>query len=230
MLAYITGGASCGKSTAAEELCLTLGEPRVYLAAMRPFGEEGARRVRKHRAQRAGKGFRTLECYEGFDAVLADEGLADATVLLECLGNVVANELFSEEGSEPGVVEGVESGVPAQAPSACARIVGNLEALADRCAHLVVVGNEVGADGVEYEVETRHYQQVLGDVACALTQHCDLVVESVAGVPVVLKTTADAASHDEVKELVDAWKSGPGCQPVTLPLGSHSANAQEEMR
>ena len=216
MLAFITGGASCGKSTAAEDLCLALGGPRVYLAAMQPFGEEGARRVRKHRAQRAGKGFRTLECYEGFDAVLADEGLAGATVLLECLGNVVANELFSGDAAADG------GGLQA----ARERIAGNLEAVARRCAHLVVVGNEVGCDGVEYAAETRDYQQVIGDVAGMLTQRCDVVVESVAGVPIVLKRV-EAACSREASALIDRWSSPEGSIPFGLVIPK---DAQEGMR
>ena len=65
MMAFVTGGASCGKSAYAEQLCTNLGGNLVYLAAMRPFGEEGERRVRKHRAQRAGKGFTTVELARG---------------------------------------------------------------------------------------------------------------------------------------------------------------------
>ena len=68
MMTYVTGGASCGKSAEAERLCSLDGGRLVYLAAMRPFGEEGAQRVRKHRAQRAGKGFTTIECFDDFEA------------------------------------------------------------------------------------------------------------------------------------------------------------------
>ena len=77
MRALLTGGASCGKSAVAEDLCMGLGGSLVYLAAMRPFGEEGAARVRKHRAQRAGKGFQTVECYEDFKLVLEDGRIDD---------------------------------------------------------------------------------------------------------------------------------------------------------
>ena len=95
-MALVTGGASCGKSTLAEALCMGLEGSRVYLAAMRPFGREGEERVKRHRAQRAGKGFTTIECYEDFGKVADDPRIEGATVLLECLGNVVANDLFDE--------------------------------------------------------------------------------------------------------------------------------------
>jgi adenosylcobinamide kinase/adenosylcobinamide-phosphate guanylyltransferase len=177
MIAFVTGGASCGKSAYAEQLCVELGGRLVYLAAMKPFGEEGARRVRKHRAQRAGKGFETVECYEDFSRMAHDERLDGATVLLECLGNVAANELFADDGfSETGDVR-----------ASCEGIMDVIDAIAERCAHLVIVGNEVGSDGVAYPGETRAYQDLVGSLACALAERSSRVVECVAGVPIVMK-------------------------------------------
>ena len=171
MMTFITGGASCGKSAEAERLCALAGGRLVYLAAMRPFGEEGAQRVRKHRAQRAGKGFTTIECYERFEAVLDDDRVVGAVVLLECLGNVVANEMFGEGTSQDGVAD---------------RIVETIVELSRRCRHLIVVGNDVGCDGEEYPLETRVYQEVLGEVSCRLASRSDRVIECVAGVPITI--------------------------------------------
>ena len=65
MVALVIGGSGSGKSAWAEELACSLrareGGPLLYLAAMDPAGEEGRRRVERHRALRAGKGFLTLE-------------------------------------------------------------------------------------------------------------------------------------------------------------------------
>ena len=172
MMTFITGGASCGKSAEAERLCALAGDRLVYLAAMRPFGEEGAQRVRKHRAQRAGKGFTTIECYERFEAVLDDDRVVGATVLLECLGNVVANEMFGEGVSRDGAAD---------------RIVEAIVELSHRCKHLIVVGNDVGCDGETYPPETRTYQEVLGETSCRLALQSDCVIECVAGIPVPIK-------------------------------------------
>lgn len=177
MIALVTGGASCGKSAYAEDLCTSLGSNLVYLAAMQPFGEEGARRVARHRALRAGKGFETVECYEDFGAVVRDERIVGATVLLECLGNVVANELY-KDGTFSQTV-----GAAGVADS----IMGTIEQMAGVCEHVVVVGNEVGADGVSYSAETRAYQDLLGEVSRALAARSDIVVECVAGIPIVYK-------------------------------------------
>ena len=193
MIALVTGGASCGKSAFAEQLCMQLGGKLVYLAAMQPFGEEGARRIRKHRAQRAGKGFETIECYENFGSLLDDERAVESTALLECLGNVVANELFSREHG-------------------CATadyICDVVEGLAARCRHLVIVGNEVGCDGVAYPHETHEYQEVLGDLARCVADRSDIVVEVVAGCPMVLKFDHDA-QLDDLGELAKSWAGTGG--------------------
>ena len=46
----VIGAAASGKSAYAESLCLGHDGPRVYLATMESFGEEGARRIARHRA------------------------------------------------------------------------------------------------------------------------------------------------------------------------------------
>lgn len=174
MIALITGGASCGKSAFAEQLCTRLGGDLVYLAAMRPYTAEGRARVARHRAQRAGKGFRTVECYEELDTALDGGAVDGATVLLECLGNVVANNLFSDAGEarDPAVVRaGVESGVAL---------------LSERSEHLIVVGNEIGSDGTDYGDQTLMYQRLLGSIACRVAAQSDLVAEVVAGAPSIL--------------------------------------------
>ena len=173
MNVLITGGASCGKSLLAENLCQSLGGNLVYLAAMQPFGEEGRARIQRHRAQRAGKGFRTVECGGGLDLALHDGRTLGATALLEDLGNVVANRLFSNETT-------------CDIAEAETEILQHLEQLAQRCKHLVIVGNEVGCDGTSYETETHEYQLLLGRVARAWAARCDLVTECIAGTPVAL--------------------------------------------
>ena len=59
---------------------------------MKPWDEEGHRRIQKHRAMRAGKGFETLEIY----GRCADLSVVhkDSTVLLECLSNLTANIFY----------------------------------------------------------------------------------------------------------------------------------------
>ena len=192
MIALVTGGASSGKSRIAEELCTALGTASgstpsgrlVYLATMRPFGDEGARRVARHRAMREGKGFETLECYGPLSSVPTD-AVDGATVLLEDLGNLVANALFAPDG--PAAAETNNT-----AAELTAAISDDALAFAHRCSNLVIVGNEVGEDGIAYDAETQRYQEVLGGLSQRLAAGSDVVIASICGVPTILKAPAES--------------------------------------
>ena len=97
MFTLVIGGAASGKSEYAEGLVLASPHrPRYYIATMEPFDAEGQQRVEKHRRMRADKQFETVECYTNLSSVrLPRRG----TVLLECVGNLAANELYSPNGS-----------------------------------------------------------------------------------------------------------------------------------
>ena len=114
MLAVITGGSGSGKSEYAESVATSLakrdGLPLYYIATMRPFGAEGMWRVERHRKLRAGKGFETIECYVNLkEQTLPEKGV----VLLECMSNLTANEMFEPEGAGDDIVEAVLAGVEA---------------------------------------------------------------------------------------------------------------------
>ncbi len=169
MMILLTGGSACGKSSYAESICLNAPLPRYYLAAMQPYGEEGRRKVERHRRLRAGKGFETIERYTGYAALqLPGRG----TALLECICNLTANEMFDEAGNQSDPVE---------------RVLAGVEALAGQCELLVVVTNDVGSDGICYEEGTTDYVRALGTINAALAAKADTVVELVAGIPILLK-------------------------------------------
>ena len=139
MLTLVLGGAASGKSAYAESLVLKTGLPRYYLATMQVWDAECAARVEKHRKMRAQKQFETLECPLHLDR-LALPGRG--TVLLEDLGNLVANELYSPGGAGKHTAEAVLAG---------------LERLAAGCDNLIVVSNEVFSGGADYAGDTDQY-------------------------------------------------------------------------
>ncbi len=66
MLVLVIGGGGSGKSAYAEALACRLSPQnkqgkRYYLATMEVYGEEGRKRVAKHRRAREGKNFITIE-------------------------------------------------------------------------------------------------------------------------------------------------------------------------
>ena len=173
MFELIVGGSGSGKSAYAEGVAVSLakkeGLPLYYIATMRPFGEEGRKRVERHRRLRAGKGFETIERYTGLgEQELPQRGV----VLLECLSNLTANEMFEPEGAKEETVEAVLRGV---------------ELLLGRCSHLVIVTNDIFSDGAEYDTITTLYQERLGIANQRLACMADRVTEVVCGIPLQRK-------------------------------------------
>jgi adenosylcobinamide kinase/adenosylcobinamide-phosphate guanylyltransferase len=165
MIVLVTGGSGSGKSTWAEKLVASLpNENRVYIATMRVYDAESVKRVERHRAQRADKGFRTIECEKD----LASADIADSSVvLLEDLVNLMANEMF--DGGD------------------VSRIVPALEELAKKCRHLVMVTNDVFSDGIDYAESTQEYLRQLAKINLQAAELADSVVEVVYSIPVCVK-------------------------------------------
>lgn len=171
MRALILGGAASGKSGYAEALACSLERtsPLIYLATMTAGDAESLERIRRHRGARAGRGFRTVErgC-ELYGLCLPEQ----AVILLEDLGNLTANELFSPSLDSTFAFQRMDAGLR------------HLEASAR---HLVVVGNDLFGDGYAYCCETDRYLRLLSRLQCRLAGRFDLVVEVVCGLPVVWK-------------------------------------------
>ena len=169
MLTLVLGGAASGKSGYAESLVLKTALPRYYIATMQVWDAECAARVEKHRKMRAQKQFETLECPLHLDRLaLPDRG----TVLLEDLGNLVANELYSPGGAGKHTAEAVLAG---------------LECLAAGCDHLIVVSNEVFSGGTAYADETDLYLKALAQIQNGIAARADHVCRVVCGIPVYYK-------------------------------------------
>ena len=170
MFVLVTGGASSGKSAFAERVACALPAPHAYLATMQSAGAEAAARIERHRALRAGKGFETVECPCRLECLALDGSLPEqGTVLLEDLGNLAANEMFAEH------------------PRTSDEVMAGIDAIAQQCANLVIVTNEIGSDGISYGDATCAYQEFLGALACACAARADAVVEVVASLPRIVK-------------------------------------------
>lgn len=171
MTALVLGGAASGKSEYAESLILESPHtPRIYTAAMICRDQEDAARVARHQALRAEKGFLTVERPLDLGGW---ECPAGAAVLVECMTNLLANELY-----EP-------NGAGAQAPE---KILTALYAIAARAGTLVVVSGNVFADGKRYGEETRQYQMMLGKINQEFAAYADMVKEIVCGIPLDWKS------------------------------------------
>ena len=170
MFLVITGGSGSGKSAYAEQCVLDFGPAeRIYIATMYPFDEECDRRIKRHREMRRQKQFSTLECYTGLKTADIPE---DSVVLLECMSNLTANEMYQEGGAGEQTVE---------------EILAGIRYLLVRVRHLVVVTNEIFSDGIDYDSETIRYQSYLGQINSEMGRMADQVTEVVYGIPITVK-------------------------------------------
>lgn len=174
MIELITGGSGSGKSEYAERRICSAHEknmerPLVYIATMQPYGAEGHERVKRHRKLRRGKGFDTLECYTGIDGLSITEG---SDVILECIGNLVANEMFSSATADAGCVSRIKRGI---------------DTLARNCKNLCIVTNEVFSDGIKYDAGTDMYMRAIAEVNIYIASIADRVTEVVFSVPITIK-------------------------------------------
>ena len=170
MFLVITGGSGSGKSAYAEQCVLDFGPAeRIYIATMFPFDAECDRRIHRHREMRKLKQFSTLECYTGLKTANIPEG---SVVLLECMSNLTANEMYQENGAGEHTVE---------------EILAGIRYLLGRVRHLVVVTNEIFSDGIDYDPETVRYQSYLGQINSEMGSMADRVTEVVYGIPITVK-------------------------------------------
>ena len=167
MLTLITGGSKCGRSALGERLLDGFTGEKYYIATMQPYGAEAEAAIARHRKMREGKGFLTIEQYTDLGSLTLPQGCA---VLLECTGNLTANEMF---------LAGCEA--PAQ------KITRAITALAETAAALVVIHSEVGSDGITYPPETASYIREMASLGQNLAQIADTVAECVYGIPIVHK-------------------------------------------
>lgn len=192
MIHLITGGSASGKSAYGEQMAVEAkGRLRYYLATMRPWGEEGRARVARHRQQRMGKGFFTMEVYRNLENVMlpgraleTEPGVSGAelwentVVLLECMSNLVANELFEAGGTDEEIAGRIQRGV---------------RHLQDCAGTVIVVTNEVFSDGCFYEAETMRYIRLLGRMNRELAAMADRVTEVVYGIAISVKPAGDGS-------------------------------------
>lgn len=193
MMELVTGGSGSGKSAYAESvicgkhrlLCETTeNAPLYYIADMVPYGRETEKKIEAHRKMRAGKGFTTLEWYVDLPGKISapdSPELKGSCVLLECVSNLTANEMYEPAGAQNTGRDTPES------------VIKGVRMLKERCAHLVVVTNDVFRESVTDSEEMTAYKGNLGMINRALAEMADQVTEVVFGVPVCIKSGSDMA-------------------------------------
>ncbi|NLV17707.1 MAG: bifunctional adenosylcobinamide kinase/adenosylcobinamide-phosphate guanylyltransferase [Syntrophomonadaceae bacterium] len=168
MLILVMGKNGSGKSAFAEALAVHHRETRYYIATMLPHGQEGLYRVERHKIQRAGMGFITLELPY---AVGSADVSSDAAVLVEDVSNLLANVVFDRDRSAAEVLE-------------------DIKLLCRRVGCVIAVTISEFDDG-NYSEETMGYIQALQWLNRQLFNLADIVVEMDENQPIYRKGAPD---------------------------------------
>ncbi len=170
MITFVIGGSGSGKSEYAESI-ITGYEPgkRYYIATMQAFDDEAREKIKRHRRMRSSKGFETVECQTNLPGAQIEPG---ADVLLECISNLVANEMFDPKGAREDTISSVLEGI---------------DRLREISRNLVIVSNNVFGEGDSYTAETRKYVGNIAKINGKIAQRADAVYEVVFGIPLKLK-------------------------------------------
>lgn len=171
MMIFITGGSASGKSHIAEKLCKKSETGKLYyIATMKVWDDECRKRIERHRFQRRNKGFVTIEMPDTIEKcrdIITD---SKSTALVECIGNLLANEQFD-----------IMSENPAE------KIIHGISELYKSVENLIIVSDEVFSDGNIYSPEMNEYIGNMGKINSALAEMSDIAAEAVCGIPVVMK-------------------------------------------
>lgn len=171
MFTLIIGGSGSGKSAFAENLAMTYNQkPYIYIATMLSFDQETKDKILRHKKMRQDKRFQTIECFTGLNNITVPKS---STVLLDCMSNLLANEMFQKGGAKEHSVT---------------RIMDGIIALEKQCSNLIVVTNEIFLDGCIYEEDTKEYMEALGTINRNMAGEAKKVIEVVCGIPILTKT------------------------------------------
>lgn len=170
MLTLVTGGSGSGKSEFAENVAVSYKSKNlIYIATMFPYDDEAFKKIERHKIMRKDKNFSTIESFINLKKV---EIPKDSTVLLDCMSNLVANEMYHEDGAKEKTVDSVLEGI---------NLINNISD------NLVIVTNEIFSDGIEYDCETKKYLKNLGKINSEIGKIADNVVEVVYTIPIYHK-------------------------------------------
>ena len=171
MSTFISGGCKNGKSFYAQRIAKAAGRPLYYVATMIPRDREDDARIARHRQERAGWGFETLECGADILSCL-DRADPAGAFLLDSVTALLSNEMFTDTGMNPGAPE---------------KIARELTEFVRRAPRTVLVSDYIYSDANLYDDWTEAYRRGLAHIDRALAAACDDVLEVVHGLVIVHK-------------------------------------------
>jgi adenosylcobinamide kinase/adenosylcobinamide-phosphate guanylyltransferase len=162
MRILISGGCKNGKSYYAQRLAKAQSGTLYYVAAMQAVDDEDRERILRHKNEREGWGFETIEQPVNVEEILlkCDSG---GSFLLDSVTALLANEMFKTDGS---VNE-----------NAAKKIVNALSRILRVIRNIVIVSDNIYSDAMIYDIVTEKYRKSLAQIDRLLARDCDAVLE-----------------------------------------------------
>lgn len=149
MMYLVIGGSNSGKSECAENLLSRISDVKYkyYVATMLNSDKAAEERIMRHRKLRKRKGFITIEQPKEITRILRMINAEKSAVLIECLTNLTANEMFENKNI--------------CAEEVLKKIKHDILVLRDKVRHLIVVSNNSFDEKYSYDEDTRLYIKTL---------------------------------------------------------------------
>lgn len=180
----VTGGARSGKSREAMRLAETVLGPRLFVATSPVTDPEMAERIARHRRQRAGRGWQTIEETTALAAILDSAG-EYRVVLVDCLTLWINNLLWAAENNCESLDE-----------DSVAERCRDLMAAARRLERVVLlVTNEVGLGIVPADPISRRYRDLVGRCNQEVAERADGVMLMTAGIAQWIKGNLNGSNQ-----------------------------------
>ena len=166
MKVFISGGCKNGKSHQAQRLAKHQqgkgGGALYYIATMNAADHEDDERIKRHREERDGWGFATIEQWQNIEAILGGCE-REGSFLLDSVTALLANEMFGADGA-------VHTG-------ASEKIAAGLLKILNQINNIVIVSDYIYSDAILYDPMTEEYRKSLARLDRLVAQHCDAVLE-----------------------------------------------------
>ena len=163
MRIFVSGGCKNGKSYYAQRLAKEQQtRPLYYIATMKPVDAEDEKRIARHRLERDGWGFITVERHTVIEAIL-DRCDPGGSFLLDSLTSLLACEMFPVDGAED--------------ERAAARVIAGLTHVLDEIKDIVIVSDYIYSDAIIFEPLTEMFRKALAEIDRAAVKRCEVVLE-----------------------------------------------------
>jgi len=176
-IVLITGGSRSGKSDFAQQYAEQRSGEKIYLATCPPAADdELAERISRHREQRQGKNWQTIEEQTELSTALA-QASSSAVMLIDCLTLWVSNLLLAGGDGWAMITEDRIAELSSRMLAVCRR----------RSAQTIMVSGEVGCGVVPENDLARRYRDLVGRCNQIVAAEADEVYLVSCGIPFRIK-------------------------------------------